>query len=105
MNSLLSTIPIPILASFRGFYKEGIDSQKTYTQKKLDLELLARSCGFENTARVHGNQQLKEVVQDFEHQGKLSFIHVVIKPGNSSCPNIPLKPQDITKRFKTCLEN
>jgi sulfopyruvate decarboxylase len=80
-------------------------SQRTYTQNRLDLEFLARSCGFKNSVRVHEAQGLKEAVYDFEQQGELSFIHVVLKPGNSSCPNIPLKPEDITKRFKICLEN
>ncbi len=80
-------------------------SQRTYTQNRMDLEFLAKSCGFKNTARIHEVQGLKEAVHDFEQQDELSFIHAVLKPGNSSCPNIPLKPKDITKRFKDCLEN
>jgi len=80
-------------------------SQKTYTQNRMDLEFLARSCGFKNSARVHEAQGLNKAVHDFEQQGELSFIHVVLKPGNSSCPNIPLKPKGITKRFKSFLEN
>ncbi len=80
-------------------------SQRTYTQNSLDLEYLARSCRIENTARIHTAQELKDAVRDFEKQGKLSFIHVILKPGNSSSPNIPLKPEKITKRFKNCLES
>jgi len=80
-------------------------SQRTYTQNRMDLEFLAKSCGFKNTAKVHESQELNKAVYDFEQQGELSFIHVVLNPGNSSCPNIPLKPKDITKRFKSCLEN
>ena len=80
-------------------------SQRTYTQNSLDLEDLARSCGVQNSVRVHKAEELKDAVHDFEQQGELSLIHVIIKPGNSSCPNITLKPKDITKRFMTCLGN
>ncbi|MCP4670350.1 MAG: sulfopyruvate decarboxylase subunit beta, partial [Desulfobacula sp.] len=80
-------------------------SQRTYTQNRLDLEYLARSCGIENTARIHTARELKNAVSNFEKQEKLSFIHVILKPGNSSSPNIPLKPCEITKRFKSCLES
>ena len=80
-------------------------SQRTYTQNKMDLEFLARSCGFENSVRVHEARELNQAVHDFEQKGELSFIHVVLKPGNSACSNIPLTPGDITKRFKHCLEN
>lgn len=80
-------------------------SQRTYTRDGMDLECLARSCGFENTARVHKTRGLEEAINEFEQKGELSFIHVVLKPGNSSCTNIPLNPMDITTRFKRCLEN
>ncbi len=80
-------------------------SQKTYTQNRLDLEYLARSCGIENTARIHTATELKNTVHKFGQRKELSFIHVILKPGNSPCPNITLKPEEITKRFKTYLEN
>ncbi len=80
-------------------------SQRTYTQNSMDLEYLARSCGVQNSVRIHTEEELKDAVHDFEQQGELSLIHVIIKPGNSSCPNIPLKPKEITKRFMTCLGN
>ncbi|NOX33011.1 MAG: sulfopyruvate decarboxylase subunit beta [Deltaproteobacteria bacterium] len=80
-------------------------SQRTYTQKKMDLEFLARACGFKNTARVCKAGDLNQKIQEFEQQRELSLIHVIIKPGNSSCPNISLTPAEITKRFKACLEN
>lgn len=79
-------------------------SQRTYTQNRMDLEFFARICGFKNSTRVHEARELNKAIHNFEQQGELSFIHVVIKPGNSSCPNIPLNPEDITKRFKRCLE-
>jgi len=80
-------------------------SQRTYTQNRMDLEYFARSCGIENTVRIHTSGDLDDAVHDFERQGKLSFIHAILKPGNTICPNIPLKPKDITKRFKSCLES
>ncbi len=80
-------------------------SQRTYTQNGMDLELFARSCGIKNSVRVHKIQELRQAVHDFEEQEELSFIHVLLKPGNSPCPNIPLNPKDITKRFKNSLRN
>lgn len=79
-------------------------SQRTYTQDKMDLEYFARSCGFKNTVKIHEPNRLSEVIYDFERQGELSFIHVILKPGNSDSPNISMPPGDITKRFKACLE-
>ncbi len=92
-----------IIALDNGAYG-STGSQKTYTQSKMDLEFLARSCGFKHTARVHETLALEKTIQDFEHLMELSFIHVVLKPGNAACPNIPLDPEQITKRFKTSLE-
>ena len=79
-------------------------SQRTYTRDRMDLESFAGCCGFKNTARVHSGRELKEAVQKFDQIEELSFIHVVLKPGNSSSPNIPLSPREITRRFKACLE-
>lgn len=92
-----------IIALDNGAYG-STGSQKTYTQSKMDLECFARSCGFKHTARVHERVKLEKTIQDFEQLGELSFIHVVLKPGNAACPNIPLKPDQITKRFKSGLE-
>ncbi len=79
-------------------------SQNTFTQSGMDLGALARTCGIRHTARVNDGQGLKDAVREFEALGKTSFIHVILKPGNSSCPNIPLTPPEITRRFKESLE-
>jgi sulfopyruvate decarboxylase subunit beta len=34
-----------------------------------------------------------------------SFIHVVIRPGNSDVPNIPLTPHEIRDRFMNTIRN
>ena len=80
-------------------------SQRTYTRNSMDLELLARACGVKNTVRVNEIQGLREAVKNFGKLDELSFIHVLLKPGNAPCPNIPFSPADITKRFKISLES
>jgi len=79
-------------------------SQTTYTRENMDLECFARTCGFKNTARVHTALELRKTIHDFEPKKDLCFIHVILKPGNSSCSNIPLDPKEITKRFKASLK-
>lgn len=79
-------------------------SQNTFTQSGMDLCDLARACGIQQIARVSDGQELKDAVRKFEALGQTSFIHAVLRPGNASCPNIPLTPPEITRRFRESLE-
>lgn len=79
-------------------------SQETCAMRYIDLEIFAKACGIQNTAKVNCREELIEVFRRFRAMQELSFIHVILKPGNTKAPNIPLSPEDITKRFKRALE-
>ena len=75
-------------------------SQTTFTCHTTDLELFAKSVGVAHTAKVHTAKDLKQTYERFKAKDRLGFIHVVLKPGNTKVPNIPLTPAQITERFK-----
>jgi len=79
-------------------------SQETCAMRYIDLEIFAKACGIQNTAKVNSREGLIEVFRRFRAIQELSFIHVILKPGNTTAPNIPLSPEDVTKRFKRALE-
>jgi sulfopyruvate decarboxylase len=79
-------------------------SQETCAMRYIDLEIFAKACGIQNTAKVNSREGLIEVFRRFRTIQELSFIHVILKPGNTKAPNIPLSPEDVTKRFKRALE-
>ncbi len=80
-------------------------SQETCALRYIDLEILATACGIQNTAKVNSTEGLIEVFRKFKAMKELSFIHVILKPGNTKAPNIPLNPEEVTKRFKEALKN
>jgi len=79
-------------------------SQETCALRYIDLEILANACGIQNTAKVNSREGLIEAFRKFRSMQELSFIHVILKPGNTKAPNIPLSPEEITKRFKETLK-
>ncbi len=79
-------------------------SQETCAMRYIDLEIFAKACGIQNTAKVNSREGLIEAFKRFRAMQELSFIHVILKPGNTKAPNIPLSPEDVTKRFKRALE-
>lgn len=79
-------------------------SQETCAMRYIDLEIFAKACGIQNTAKVNSKEGLIEVFKRFRVMQEFSFIHVILKPGNTKAPNIPLSPEDVTKRFKRALE-
>ena len=79
-------------------------SQETCAMCYIDLEIFAKACGIQNTAKVNSREGLIEVFRRFRTIQELSFIHVILKPGNTKAPNIPFSPEDVTKRFKRALE-
>jgi len=70
----------------------------------IDLEIFAKECGIQNTAKVNSREGIIEAFRRFRAIQELSFIHVILKPGNTKAPNIPFSPEDVTKRFKRALE-
>lgn len=79
-------------------------SQETCALRYIDLEIFANACGIQNTAKVNSREGLIEAFRKFRSMQELSFIHVILKPGNSKAPNIPLSPEEVTKRFKEALK-
>lgn len=78
-------------------------SQETCALRYIDLEILARACGIGNTFKVNTPEGLVEAFGKCREREELSFIHVILKPGNTKAPNIPLSPEEITKRFMDAL--
>jgi sulfopyruvate decarboxylase subunit beta len=71
-------------------------NQKTYSEC-MDLELLAKAFGIENTAKASTPEELLKVLQA---RGKgPRFIHAIIEAKNADVPNIPLMPVEIKDRF------
>ncbi len=79
-------------------------SQETCALRYIDLEIFANACGIQNTAKVNSREGLIEAFRRFRAMQELSFIHVILKPGNTKAPNIPLSPEEVTKRFKGALK-
>ncbi len=69
-------------------------NQETSTYNQIDLELLTRASGIEDTVKVHSEAELKKALQR-----KASFIHVIVKPVNMKCREIPLSANEIKQRF------
>jgi sulfopyruvate decarboxylase subunit beta len=73
-------------------------NQETCTLNQVDLELMAKGCGMTDTAKVHTRDELKKALIR-----KTGFIHVIAKPVNAKCPEIPLSAKEIKDRFMGAL--
>ncbi len=112
-GSLLGTAILPVIAAKNPqnlvivcldngvFGSTG--NQMTPAYQQVDMELYARACGFKKTVKVTSAEEISGVIASLE-QGP-SFIHIVIRPGNSDSPNIPLTPQKIRDRFMNAIRN
>jgi sulfopyruvate decarboxylase subunit beta len=112
-GSLLGTSILPVIAAKKPrnltiicldngvFGSTG--NQMTPAYQQVDLELYARACGFEQTVKVTSAEEIAGAIASLE-QGP-SFIHVVVRPGNSDAPNIPLTPHEIRDRFMNTIRN
>ncbi len=69
-------------------------NQETCTRTQVDLELLAVASGIKNTTKAHTEEELKQALLR-----KANFIHVVVKPVNAACREIPLSAREIKQRF------
>jgi sulfopyruvate decarboxylase beta subunit len=111
-GSLLGTAILPVIAAKgpRNLTIVCLDNgvfgstgnQVTPAYRQVDLELYARACGFEQTVKITSAEEIGRAIASLE-QGP-SFIHVVIRPGNSEVPNIPLTPLEIRDRFMNTIQ-
>jgi sulfopyruvate decarboxylase beta subunit len=69
-------------------------NQKTATCSLIDLELLAQANGIKQTVKVHTTAELQGALLP-----KAGFIHVLVKPINAKCREIPLSANEIKQRF------
>ncbi|AAM06668.1 TPA: sulfopyruvate decarboxylase subunit beta [Methanosarcina acetivorans] len=92
-----------IIALDNGAYG-STGSQETCALRYIDLEIFANACGIQNTAKVNSKEGVIEAFRKFKAMRELSFIHVILKPGNTNAPNIPMSPEEATKRFKETLD-
>lgn len=74
-------------------------NQETCTQSLIDLELLAKASGIKDTVKAHSLGELREALLR-----KAQFIHVIVKPVNVKCKEIPFSANEIKKRFMRALE-
>ncbi len=94
---------LTIIALDNGAYG-STGSQETCALRYIDLEILANACGIQNTHKVNTAEELVSQYKDSLNARQTSLIHVVLKPGNTKAPNIPMNPEEATKRFKEALE-
>lgn len=111
-GSILGTTILPVIAAEKpgnltivcldnGVYG-STGNQCSPAFQVVDLELLAQASGFTRTCKVHSPDELRGAYQTAQ-QGGPTFIHVIIKPGNSEVANIQFSPVDIRDRFTTAL--
>lgn len=111
-GSILGTAILPVIAAEKpdnltivcldnGVYG-STGNQCSPACQVVDLELLAQASGITRTNKVHSPDELRDAYRRAEQRGP-SFIHVIIKPGNSDAPNIRLSPLDIRDRFTSAL--
>ena len=74
-------------------------NQETCTQSLIDLELLAKASGINDTVKAHSQDELSEALRR-----KAQFIHVIVKPVNARCKEIPFSANEIKKRFMRALK-
>ncbi|MFX1450655.1 MAG: sulfopyruvate decarboxylase subunit beta [Promethearchaeota archaeon] len=101
MIGKLSPKNLTIIAMDNGTHGSTGD-QITAAYNKIDLELLAKSYGIKNTAKVNIKDEIIIMIETMELGPR--FIHVILKPGNADVKNIPLSPEVIKNRFMEYLK-
>ena len=85
---------LTIVALDNGTY--GSTGNQQTASQKIDLELLARGFGIEDTFKAYNDD---EIIAAFEQKEGPKFIHTVIKPGNADVGDIPYTAVEIKERF------
>lgn len=71
--------------------------QKTYTNYKTKLDVIAKGAGFESIVVI---KEAEEIMPKLKNLGVgCHFVLIKVDPGNAQVENIPLKPEDIRIRF------
>lgn len=78
-------------------------NQKSYASGATDLEEVAKSCGFSNSMKVDGEEQLLFALREGLSGNELFFIHALIDADDEKTSNIPLDPVTIKDRFMESL--
>ncbi len=91
---------LTILAIDNGAYG-STGNQPTLTGKCVDLELVARGFGIQNTCKASGKKQLINAIK-IKGEGP-RFIHCLALPGNRDVPNIPLHHLEIKRQVQDFL--
>ena len=86
---------LTILAVDNGVYG-STGSQPTHTNTCVDLGMVARGFGIENTYRVYDKPGILNVFENLSSGP--NFVHAIARPGNADVPNIPLSPLEIKHR-------
>jgi len=82
---------LTIIAIDNGSYG-STGNQPTYTGSCVDLELVARGFGIQNSYKASTGEEIAAIMKV---PGKtLRFVHVLAVPGNRDVPNIPLNHLD-----------
>jgi len=75
-------------------------NQVTCTNSQIDLELLAKASGISDTQKAHTSDEL-----EISLLRKAAFIHVIVKPVNAICREIPLSAKEFKERFMNAVGN
>ena len=73
-------------------------NQETCTKTLIDLELLAKASAINDTVKAHSMDDLGKALRR-----KAKLIHVIVKPVNAKCKDIPFSANEIKERFMRAL--
>jgi sulfopyruvate decarboxylase beta subunit len=96
----LSPKNLTILCIDNGAYG-STGNQPTLAGSCVDLELVARGFGFNNTVKASKEEEIRNAMKN--RRKELTFIHALAKPGNKDVLNIPLHHLDIKKQVQEVL--
>ena len=72
-------------------------NQKTYTFGKTKLEVIAKGAGFESIKVINKEEYIMPYLKNLGIG--CHFILIKVEPGNARVKNVPLKPEELKKRF------
>jgi len=77
--------------------------QKTYTNGKTKLDIIAKGAGFESITII---EKEEDIIQNIKNLGVgCHFVLIKVEPGNAQVENVPLLPEEIKARFKKAISN
>ena len=69
----------------------------------MDMELMALSAGIESTTKANTEEELRFALEHLYEKTGPRFLHVMVKPCNAAVENIPLKAEQIKRRFRAAM--